>query len=336
MPPSEPVFGRAQGTLSGVKHTGRFVWGVPRMRKLIASALAAILALITASAAGANSAPSYGQVAASINGEQVMLADAGILQGRVFVPIRSTCAILSCVVEYERGQVTVKTGTRALVIDSASGTARRFDRMVDFPVQRQDGKLLVPLRALVEGLGGRVFWLPERDIKLYVLTPWAMQESLVALSEAIAKSPSELEAVRHIARNKGWAWMAFMRSPDVSFVPENLEPHGIFFWGHNKDAFVAHVVDKTFSLDRSIYEDGRSPSVDILVHVDLSSVGNEVGWIGYLTRNSQGYTMPELDFYFDRYNVNLRIAVEVGQRPEISDPVRGYVPGPGEWLPLQP
>lgn len=107
----------------------------------------------------------------SLNGS---LVDCGLRQpliqasGRVLVPARAVFEAAGATVEWDGAAraVTVRLSehTVQLVIDSATIVVDGRPTVIDEPARLIDDATMVPIRAVIEGLGGQVVWDPEEQM----------------------------------------------------------------------------------------------------------------------------------------------------------------------------
>lgn len=140
------------------------------MKKLIFTLMFALMLAIPAAAADT-------EVAVVVNGKLLEAdAEAEIIEGRTFVPLRAIAEELGAEVEWKqetRGITLKKDGMEtALAIGSLSASLTEGEKvspvMLEAAPYIKDERTFVPLRFIAQGLGGKVYWCDE--LKTAVIT----------------------------------------------------------------------------------------------------------------------------------------------------------------------
>jgi len=177
-----------------------------------ASALAAFLFI---------SQPASAQVAVEINGNQVNVQPAPILQdGRVFVPLRGVFEQLGASVVYDNGTITATTGSGAAVelqIGSTQATVNGQTETIDVAPFIVGASTYVPLRFISQALGATVDWDGTNQV-VEITTGYGQQAQYAPASPDYAtEAPPPIPyyeqppvpAPNYIWQPGYWAWGAY-------------------------------------------------------------------------------------------------------------------------------
>lgn len=100
-------------------------------------------------------------------------ADAEIVNGRTFVPLRAIAEKLGADVDWDQDTQTITLTRDAamtkLTIDSLDATVNGRDMTIEAAPYIKEGRTFVPLRFIAQGLGGRAIWCD--DIRTAVIIP---------------------------------------------------------------------------------------------------------------------------------------------------------------------
>ena len=100
-------------------------------------------------------------------------ADAEIVNGRTFVPLRAIAEKLGADVDWDQETQSITLTRDAamtkLTIDSLDATVNGRDMTIEAAPYIKEGRTFVPLRFIAQGLGGRAIWC--EDIRTAVIIP---------------------------------------------------------------------------------------------------------------------------------------------------------------------
>jgi len=132
------------------------------MRLFTPLSLAFIVLLIIAGITSSRAA--YGEINVTINGRQINFAEQGpgIIDGRTLVPVREVFEQLNFTVEWHGGarQVFMQSDryTVVLIIGRNTFYINGVPHFLEVPAQIIGDTTMVPLRAILEGVGYRINW----------------------------------------------------------------------------------------------------------------------------------------------------------------------------------
>lgn len=121
--------------------------------------LLALLLSLSASAVAAER-----EISVLLNGRPIIFEDQRpvIEGGRTLVPIRAVFAGMGADIQYDDATqtATVRVGDTTVVVQAGNQTAyvNGEERQLDVPAQMVNGRILVPLRFMVEAMAGEVDW----------------------------------------------------------------------------------------------------------------------------------------------------------------------------------
>lgn len=115
------------------------------------------------------------EIRITINGQEVSVRPQAIVyQGRVLVPLRGVVEHMGVAVEYDRGQIHLRSGadTIDMAVNSNMVTINGQTQPIDVPPLMHNGSVYVPIRLVSEATGADITWDgSSQSIAIQIATP---------------------------------------------------------------------------------------------------------------------------------------------------------------------